>query len=69
MLETLSMICVCLKDEFKPFLVPLVPRLKQDMEKDVKFSVKEADEVGADDEEDDQVSKMAIKIKGMEGTK
>lgn len=70
MLECLSMICVCLKEEFYPFLSTLVPRLKQDMEKDVKFSVRDADDVaGGDDEGDDQVSKMAVKIKGMEGTK
>lgn len=63
------MICVCLKDEFQPFLATIVPRLKKDMEKDVKFKVREADDVEGADEDGDQLQSIAVKIKGMEGAK
>ena len=53
-MTTLAMICVCLKDEFQQFLPTIVPQLKKDMEKDVKFSVAEADDGDDDKEGDDE---------------
>ena len=69
MLTTLAMICVCLKDEFQPFLATIVPQIKKDMEKDIKFSVKEADELEGEDDDDKDLQSIAVKIKGMEGAK
>ena len=41
--QSLAQICVCLKEDFKPFLPTIIPMLKRDMELDVKFSLEDAD--------------------------
>jgi importin-5 len=72
--QSLAQICVCLKEDFKPFLPTIIPMLKRDMELDVKFSLEDADEGAADTADGDAdrkdgVQSIAIKIKGVEGAK
>jgi len=48
--NTISQICVCLKDDFKQFLPAIMPPLLKDLNRDIDFKVIDVDEVGGDDE-------------------
>jgi hypothetical protein len=61
-----------LKEEFKQFLPVIIPSLKKDMERDVKFSFEDApeqEEKTGQGEDDEGITSLAVKIKGLEGAK
>ena len=66
--NTVSQICVCLKEEFKQFLPLIVPALLKDCQKDIDFKIVDADEV-QDEGEGDGRNAISLKVKGMEGAK
>ena len=68
----LAQISICLKAEFKQFLPVIIPSLKKDMDRDVKFSFEDAEEPEeqtGQGEEDSGITSLAVKIKGLEGAK
>lgn len=68
--NTISQICICLKEDFKQFLPHIVPALLKDASKDLDFKVKDADEVAGDEEEEAEgTTTLNLKIKGVEGEK
>jgi hypothetical protein len=67
--NTVSQICVCLKEEFKQFLPLIVPKLVEDCKKDIDFKIVDADDVQGDDEGGDGRNAISLKVKGMEGAK
>lgn len=66
--NTISQICVCLKDDFKQFLPVIVPALLKDAQRDIDFKVKTADDLDIEEDEDQKgIQKLNLKVKGLEG--
>lgn len=59
-----------LKEAFKPFLPTLMSSLQKDMTRDLDFKIVDAAEEELEDDDDkQQIQKISLKIKGVEGRK
>lgn len=60
-----------LKEGFTPFLPALMDSLQKDMVRDLDFKIVDAveEELEEDDENNKQVQKISLKIRGIEGNK
>ena len=68
--DTLSHICVCLKDDFKPYLPMIIPQLLKDANKDIDFNMIDADDPGAGDaDKEEGYASLQLKVRGLEGAK
>ena len=71
--NAISQICICLKDDFKPFLAALVPALLSDAQRSIDFKITDVDDgdVAAAEEGGEKGGNQQInmKVKGFEGTK
>jgi hypothetical protein len=48
--NSIAQICVCLKEEFDPFLKMILPKLLSDTQKDIDFKVIDSDKVDDNEE-------------------
>lgn len=67
-----SQLAACLKADFKPFLPPLMESLFRDARRDLDFKIVDAVEADLEEQEDGEkndLQKIVMKIKGMEGQK
>ena len=68
--NTISQICVCLKEDFKPFLPAIIPQLLKDATRDLDFKVQTFDddeEAEGDDAKKEGYAAVNLRVKGLEG--